>query len=158
MENCRPHQGHQILAKWQQKGLIHRIATQNVDALHEAGGSENVDHLHGSILNYRYHDCGNEASKQQFLNKESCNSCRGKLRPNVVLFGETLPEVAWNNALYHIQQAELIIVIGTSLQVYPVSQLPAMTKGKTIYINKEVSDNQANFDLVIEGSAKETLV
>lgn len=158
LENCFPHEGHQILAKWQRKELIYHVATQNVDALHEAGGSVNVDHLHGSILKYRCHDCGDEASKQQFLNKENCSFCGGKLRPNVVLFGETLPEVAWNNSLYHIQQADLILVIGTSLQVYPVSQLPSMTKGKTVYINKDVSDNQANFDLVIEGSAKDTLV
>lgn len=158
LETCNPHEGHQIIAELQRKGFINRITTQNVDALHEAGGSENIDHLHGSILTYRCHECGNKANKQQFLEKESCSFCHGKLRPNVVLFGESLPEFAWNNALSHIQQADLVIVIGTSLKVYPVSQLPSMTKGKTVYINKEVSDHQSFFDLVIEGSARDTLV
>ena len=134
------------------------MATQNVDPLHEVGNSTKVDHLHGTILTFRCHDCGEAATKQQFLNKESCPFCSGKLRPNIVLFGEALPEETWNNALYHIQKADLVIVIGTSLQVYPVSQLPSMTKGKTVYINKEVSEQSSYFNLVIEGSAKETLV
>lgn len=158
LENCLPHEGHIILGKWQKQGLIHHIATQNVDELHEAGGCENVDHLHGSILSFRCHMCRREVIKEQFLNKESCSFCRGKLRPNVVLFGETLPEHAWNRTLRNIQDADLVIVIGTSLQVYPVAQLPSMTKGKTVLINKEIGRLRSSFDVVIEASAKETLI
>ncbi|WP_328703099.1 NAD-dependent deacylase [Alkalihalobacterium elongatum] len=154
---CKPHEGHHILGKWEKKGLVHEIATQNVDGFHTMASSSQVDQLHGSIRTFRCHQCGSEASLDQFINKESCSLCNGKLRPNVVLFGEMLPEQAWNNALNHMQRANLVIVIGTSLKVYPVSQLPQMTNGKTIYINKEVNDLHSFFDLTIEGSAKETL-
>ncbi|MDE5413242.1 SIR2 family NAD-dependent protein deacylase [Alkalihalobacterium chitinilyticum] len=156
--DCRPHDGHRILAKWEQKNLVHEVATQNVDELHMMAGSKQVDQLHGSIRTFRCHQCGSSASFEQFKNKESCSICNGQIRPNVVLFGEMLPEDAWNSALHHIERAELVIVIGTSLQVYPVSQLPQMTQGKTVYINKEVNDHHSFFDLIIEGSAKETLI
>jgi NAD-dependent deacetylase len=129
-----------------------------VDGLHHEAGSRTVDELHGSIHTFRCHDCGSEASKQQFLDKESCSHCQGKLRPNVVLFGETLPEEAWDNALLNIQKADLVIVIGTSLQVYPVSQLPRMTEGKTVYINKEIDEVKSSFNVSIEGSARDMLV
>ncbi len=158
LENCHPHEGHYILTKWQQNGHIQRVVTQNVDGLHTQAQTTHVAELHGSILIYSCHDCGNEASKHQFLSKENCSLCNGKLRPNVVLFGENLPQLAWNNALHHIQLAELVIVIGSSLQVYPVSQLPKMTNGKTIYINMEMNEKQSFFDLVIEGSARDTLI
>nr|WP_238458102.1 NAD-dependent deacylase [Alkalihalobacterium alkalinitrilicum] len=158
LKGCEPHEGYRILAKWERSDLIHEVATQNVDGFHFKALSNHVDELHGSILTYRCHQCENEASRDQFLNKESCNFCNGKLRPNVVLFGEALLEKAWNNALNHIQQADLVIVIGTSLQVYPVSQLPKMTNGKTVYINKEVSEFQSLFDVKIEGSARDTLI
>ncbi len=158
LENCAPHEGHHILGRWQNKGMIAHIATQNVDELHEKGGSSSVDHLHGTILSYRCHECQSEASKIEFLKKESCSHCSGKLRPNVTLFGEALPDQAWKHSLRQIQQADLVIVIGTSLQVYPVNQLPTMTRGKTVYINKEVNDEHTFFDLVIKGSAKETLM
>ncbi|WP_245741934.1 SIR2 family NAD-dependent protein deacylase [Anaerobacillus arseniciselenatis] len=158
LAKCKPHEGYQMLANWEQNGLLHRVATQNVDGFHHQAGNRHVDELHGSILTYRCQQCEKEASKQAFIDKKHCSSCDGKLRPNVVLFGETLPEEAWNNALYHIQKADLVIVIGTSLQVYPVSQLPTMTNGTTVCINKEVGVEQSFFDLVIEGSAKETLV
>ena len=159
LESILPHEGHEILAKWEKLRFVQRVSTQNVDGLHFAAGSTKVDQLHGSIRTYRCNSCGIEASREQFLNKESCLKCGGKLRPNVVLFGEMLPEQDWNNALTNIQQADVVVVIGTSLQVYPVSQLPSMTNGKKVYINKEVAGGfDQLFDLVIEGSARETLM
>ena len=79
------------------------------------------------------------------------------MRPGIVLFGEMLPEDAWNNAMHAIKTADVVIVIGTSLQVYPVNQLPKMTRGKLVYINREVEGFEQDFDLIFEGSAKETL-
>ncbi|GAE25948.1 NAD-dependent protein deacetylase of SIR2 family [Halalkalibacter wakoensis JCM 9140] len=158
LASCKPHEGHFVLAHWQEKGLLQRVATQNVDGFHAEAGNMNVDELHGSIRTYRCHSCATEATKDQFFAKESCEFCGGNFRPNVVLFGEMLPESAWNHALSNIKRADLVIVIGTSLQVYPVSQLPTMTHGKTVYINQDVSEHQLFFDLSIEGSAKETLV
>jgi NAD-dependent SIR2 family protein deacetylase len=158
LETVEPHEGHYILANWQESRIIQKLATQNVDCLDLIAGTKDVDQLHGSLLSFRCHTCNAEVSKQQFLAKESCSVCNGKLRPNVTLFGEALPTKAWDNALHHIQKADLVIVIGTSLQVYPVSQLPKMTKGKTVYINKDVTEKDSYFTLIIEGSARETLM
>lgn len=157
LASCEPHEGHKLLAQWEEQGLIHRIETQNVDGFHQVAGSKQVDELHGSIQSVRCQSCGTIAEMERFLNKESCLSCGGKLRPNVVLFGESLPEISWRNALNNMKQADLVIVIGTSLEVYPVNQLPSMTKGKIVYINKELDSPFHSFDLVIEGKAKEIL-
>jgi len=81
----------------------------------------------------------------------------GRLRPNVVLFGESLPQEASDNAVHAISEADLAIVIGTSLQVYPVNRLPQLCRGKKVYINLDTSSNCSQFDLVIEGSARDVL-
>lgn len=151
-----PHEGHYVLARLQQQGLIHTLATQNVDAFHTAAGSENVYELHGRLETIRCQRCGKQAEVAKFLQQHRC-PCGGQLRPGIVLFGEFLPEAAWQGAFQAIQQADVVIVIGTSLQVSPVNQLPSLTAGKKIYINMDVSSG-TNFDLVIEGSAKETLM
>ncbi|RUL50896.1 SIR2 family NAD-dependent protein deacylase [Lysinibacillus antri] len=157
LEQCQPHDGHYILADWEKRGFIHSIATQNVDGFHTKAGNKHVQELHGSIQTFRCHQCNESSTKEAFIQKETCQECGGVLRPNVVLFGEALPEESWTITLKNIQQADLVIVIGTSLEVYPVNQLPTMTKGKTVYINKDANPNAAYFDLIIEGKAKETL-
>ncbi len=157
LNGCEPHAGHSILADWEQRGLIARVATQNVDGLHKAAGSQNIDELHGSLHRVRCQQCGKQATTEQFLAKEPCPNCGGRLRPGIVLFGETLPQNAWNQALYTIETADVVLVIGTSLQVYPVNQLPKMTGGKLVYINQEAAGYEKEFDLVIQGSAKEIL-
>ncbi|WP_342558894.1 NAD-dependent deacylase [Metasolibacillus sp. FSL K6-0083] len=150
LDEIAPHEGHYILADWQKQGLVQHIATQNVDGLHTLAGGANVDELHGSIRSVRCQRCAAIAESSHFLAKEIC-SCGGKLRPNVVLFGESLPQRAWDNTLSHMKAAQLVIVIGTSLEVYPVSQLPLMTNGKTVYINLEIE--HSHFDMMISGKA-----
>ncbi|MBU8919073.1 NAD-dependent deacylase [Bacillus sp. FJAT-29953] len=157
LENCLPHRGHHILAEWEQKGLIQAICTQNVDGFHSAAGSHQVYELHGSINKFRCADCSKIVSKEQFLNKEGCSQCGGKLRPNVVLFGEMLPEESWSASLSHIHKSDLVIVIGTSLEVYPASQLPQMTAGKTVYINTEMNGQNQDFGLIIQDKAGNVL-
>lgn len=158
LEKCAPHEGHYILADWEKNGILHRIATQNVDGFHLKAGNKYVDELHGSIYTFRCHSCGRSATKEAFLAKERCSHCQGYLRPNVVLFGEMLPENAWKSALFNIQSADVVMVIGTSLEVYPVNQLPMMTKGKKVYINKEISEASSYFDCILQGKAKEILI
>lgn len=157
LEGCSPHKGHDILADWERKGFIQAIATQNVDGLHPDAGSRNVYELHGSIHKIRCQSCGINASIEQFYSKVACSHCGGKLRPGVVLFGEILPEDIWSASLSHIRKSDLVIVIGTSLEVYPASQLPQMTEGKTVYINIESNVHGTDFDLVINGKAGEVL-
>lgn len=157
LEQVAPHEGHQILADWEKRGLISLVATQNVDGFHQLAGSQNVEELHGSIRTTRCHSCGKKGEMLAFLQKESCQ-CGGKLRPNVVLFGENLPQTSWQKAIHAIELAELVIVIGTSLEVYPVNQLPSMTYGKTVYINLDVAQQATQFDLTIQGKVKEILL
>ena len=158
LTDCEPHQGHEILAKWEARGLLKLIATQNVDRFHQQAGNEAVAELHGNIVTIRCQACGKPLPLGHFMENAVCTYCNGKLRPNVVLFGETLPQEAWNRSLKEIQGADLVIVIGTSLEVYPVNQLPAMCQGRLVYINLDVAGNSGNFDLIIQGAAGEVLV
>lgn len=155
LDNCKPHIGHQLLGDFEKRGLLTLIATQNVDQLHQQAGSKKVAELHGNIVTFRCQKCGKPHTKEHFLNNSICTYCSGKLRPNVVLFGETLPADAWDRTLHEIHQADLVIVIGTSLEVYPVNQLPSMSRGKLVYINREQTSTSAHysFDLVLEGTA-----
>ncbi|KOS59861.1 NAD-dependent deacylase [Lysinibacillus agricola] len=157
LEKVAPHEGHQILADWEKRGIVSLVATQNVDGFHQLAGSQRVEELHGSIRSVRCHRCQQAAPMESFLHKESCAHCGGKLRPNVVLFGESLPQASWHKTMEAIKAAELVVVIGTSLEVYPVNQLPMMTKGKTVYINLDIAQHEAQFDVTIEGKIKEVL-
>lgn len=157
LEGIKPHEGHFILAELESKGRIESIATQNVAGLHALAGSRKVYELHGNIRSIRCNSCNREAKVKNFLNKEKCKSCGGHLRPGVVLFGEMLPTEAWDSALNDIERADLLIVIGSSLEVYPVNQLPMLTKGKTVLINNEDRGGTGMFDLKIIGKAREVL-
>lgn len=157
LDGIQPHEGHGVLSRWEQEGKLQLLATQNVDGLHQAAGNRNVEELHGSIRSFRCHGCHRKASQEHFMSGESCSECGGILRPNVVLFGESLPEKAWARSLEAVRQAELVIVIGTSLQVYPVNQLPRMTSGRTVLINLEETSEEGQFDLFISGRAVEVL-
>ncbi|MFC5714184.1 NAD-dependent deacetylase [Thalassorhabdus alkalitolerans] len=156
LSHCKPHEGHLIVAEWEKKGIISHVATQNVDGFHHQAGNRNVSELHGNIRTFRCHNCGAGALEELFLNGDNCRECGGRLRPNVVLFGEMLPQEAWETSLDAIDSADLVLVIGSSLQVSPVNQLPSMTKGKTVWLNKEI-DSFSQFDKTIEGSAKNIL-
>ena len=153
LDTVKPHPGHYVLARLEERGKLQLVATQNVDGLHQMAGNRHVAELHGSIRSFRCHSCLRAATREQFMAKEPCPACGGKLRPNVVLFGELLPEDAWSRAMDAVRQAELVIVIGTSLQVYPVNQLPSMTRGKTALLNKEETGEEHRFDLFIPGRA-----
>ncbi len=148
-----PHKGHAILAHWEQKGLIHGIATQTVDGYHQKAGSRRVFELHGRLDEIRCVRCGRHMTVDMFLGHQVCSHCSGHLRPGVVLFGERLPQDTWQLTMKEIMGAELVIVIGTSLTVYPVADLPTMSSGKTVYINMENLQTTIPFHMVFEGSA-----
>jgi NAD-dependent deacetylase len=156
LDRTTPHRGHELIAQWEHSGKVTLVATQNVDGLHQLAGCSRVQELHGSILTYRCHSCCMPTEKYEFLEKHLC-SCGGRLRPNVVLFGESLPQEAWNQAVNEIEQADLVLVIGTSLLVSPVNQLPYLTEGKRVLINKELTGKEQRFDVVIQGQAVDSL-
>lgn len=156
LQTIEPHQGHRILTAWQQQKYVTFIATQNVDQLHQLAGTKQVAELHGNIRSARCQACQKAYVIESFLQQKQC-SCGGRLRPNVVLFGEYLPEEPWKKTLAHMQQADVVIVIGTSLTVYPVNELPAMTSGKLVYINLEEAPIGHQFDATLRGKADDIL-
>lgn len=157
LKNCTPHNGHHILAKLEERGLIQSIATQNVSGLHTKAGSKRVHELHGNIEKIKCDTCGRIAEVSDFIETKNCKRCGdGKLRPGVTLFGEMLPQEAWSATIEEVEKSKLLIVIGTSLEVYPANRIPKMTKGKTVLINME-DDKDMIFDIKIKGKAKEVL-
>jgi|BioPla2DNA2_1021312.scaffolds.fasta_scaffold03389_3 NAD-dependent deacetylase len=156
LENCKPHIGYDILAKWEKVGLIKSIITQNVDDFHIIAGNKKVFRVHGSINEFSCVDCGKSATKDMFINKLKCHKCGSDLRPNVVLFGENLPEKELNSAIEEVQNSDLLIVIGTSLLVSPVNQLIHMTNGKKVYVNNDTSFSHY-FDLTFSENVGELL-
>lgn len=158
LEDYKPHKGHYILSEWEEKGIIKSIATQNISGLHELAGNKNIAELHGSARTYKCNNCNEIVSSEDFLEKISCKNCGGEiLRPNVTLFGENLPEKEWNMALKEVKKSDLLIVIGTSLEVSPVNQFPNLAGGKTIYINNENKQKVHEFDYVVKGKVGKIL-
>ncbi len=159
LKGVNPHEGHYILADFEEKGIIKSIATQNVSALHELAGSKNVNQLHGNIRSIRCNNCNKEANIDDFINNHKCEFCGSNiLRPDVVLFGESLPAGPWNQAQSDIRKSDLLIVIGTSLEVSPVNQLPLLTRGKRALINNEDVYTYYDFDIKLIGKAKDILI
>lgn len=157
LKETKPHAGHYAIGEWERLGYVQTVATQNVDGLHQLAGSRNVLELHGAIRSVRCRSCGQAAGVESFLQKETCTSCGSPLRPGVVLFGESLPEGTWEQALADIRRAELVIVIGTSLEVYPVNRLPFLTSGRTAIVNLDETGEDSRFGLIVRGRAVDVL-
>jgi NAD-dependent deacetylase len=127
-----PNEAHFALAELEQRGLVRGVITQNVDRLHRKAGSDRVIEVHGSIDYSVCMECGGKVSLERVLESEGtpgCQSCVTPLKPDVVLFGEMLPEQAMAEAQSLALEADLMVCVGSSLEVYPVAGLPAMTHG-----------------------------
>lgn len=159
LRDCQPHQGHYILAKWEKEGLLQSVITQNIDGLHHKAGNKNVYELHGNLNCIFCQKCRKEDTIESFFQKAPCPSCGGLLRPGVILFGEGLPEEAWEGAVYEIKKAKLLLVIGTSLLVSPVNQLPLLMgqKDKKILINHDPTPLNHLFNIIFKERAGEVL-
>jgi len=133
----RPNPAHQAVAELERRGLIQGVITQNVDRLHRVAGSRRVVEVHGSIEWSVCMDCGGKVSLEQVVERMAgvegapeCEACLTPLKPDVVLFGELLPEKAIADAHALAAQADLMLCVGSSLEVYPVAGLPGVTLGK----------------------------
>ena len=117
LETCRPNPAHETIARWQERFPHFTLATQNIDGLHAAAGSRGVLELHGNIQRARCLDCG---SREDLREKPSdvrppvCSACGGKMRPDVVLFGEMLPERVWISASERAAHCDVCFIVGTS--------------------------------------------
>jgi NAD-dependent deacetylase len=129
----RPNPAHEALAELERRGLLEGVITQNIDRLHGAAGSQNVVEVHGSIATSTCRDCGASygIGEVDALFDEkgvaTCASCGGAVKPDVVLFGEMLPEAAMVRAQELAARADLMLCIGSSLVVHPVASLPQLT-------------------------------
>jgi NAD-dependent deacetylase len=129
----RPNPAHEALAELERRGLLDAVVTQNVDRLHRKAGTRRLVEVHGSIGSSSCTTCGAswplEEVEALFDNDgiATCTGCMGKVKPDVVLFGELLPEAAMNEARELAAAAELMLCVGSSLEVYPVAGLPELT-------------------------------
>lgn len=147
-----PHKGHQILADWEKKGLVQAIVTQNVDGFHQAAGSKHVHELHGTLQELHCQSCGKTYDSSLYLDKDYHCTCGGVLRPSIVLFGEMLPEDAFSAAYEQAKQADLFIVLGSSLSVTPANQFPEIAKqngARLVIVNQEKTPLDEYADLLI---------
>lgn len=155
---AKPNAAHEKLALWEKEGKCKAVITQNIDGLHQMSGSKNVLELHGSVLRNYCEDCGKFYSVEYILEAEGIPrcSCGGRVKPDVVLYEEGLNQQILQKSIEAISNAEVLIVGGTSLAVYPAAGLLDYYSGnKLILINKTPTpkDNIAN--LVISGSIGE---
>ena len=147
-----PNKTHLRLAELEAKGKLKAVITQNIDGLHQAAGSKNVLELHGTIHRFYCSSCGKETSE---LDANSCGgiphcSCGGIARPNVVLYEEQLDDHVIAEAVRFIGEADMLIVGGTSLNVYPAAGLIRYYKGnKLVLINKDPTPYDAYANLII---------
>ncbi len=157
---ARPNPAHQALAELEANGHLQSIITQNVDGLHQAAGNKRVIEFHGNTRRLICLSCGNQQrikSPADFSTPPLCPDCQAVMKPDVVFFGEAIPETAQDSAVLAATQADVMLVIGTSAVVYPVADLPWVTKqngGRIIEINLEPSPLSKKIsDLVIFDSA-----
>jgi NAD-dependent deacetylase len=159
---AEPNPGHYALAELERRGLVDGVVTQNIDTLHTRAGSREVIEVHGSIRSARCLNCGFEASLDDVLaqlqNRPAplCESCAGTLKPGVVLFGELLPLDAMERATDLARRAKLMLVIGSSLEVWPVAGLPLEARSVAI-VNRGPTALDDHAVLRIDGGAGETL-
>ena len=127
-----PNAAHIMLAEWEMEGKLLAVVTQNIDGLHRAAGSKNVFELHGTVESNRCLRCGKRFGLNDVIrfapNVPICD-CGGIIKPDVVLYGESLPEAAVNGAAEAISDADLLIIGGTSLTVYPAAGFVGYFRG-----------------------------
>jgi NAD-dependent deacetylase len=152
VKDCKPHKGHDILAKWEKDGLIQSIITQNVDGFHSEAGSKNVMELHGTLQKVHCETCKKEYGNEMYESESFYCECGGKLRPSIVLFGEGLPEETFMRAVQESEKADLFIVLGSSLTVTPANQFPLIAKengAKLLIVNMDSTHFDELADVVI---------
>lgn len=161
LARCKPNPAHFALANWEKSVGDFTLVTQNIDGLHTRAGSENVIEVHGNINRARCLDCEKRFHMKAEDNPHKpdfCDVCNGSVRPDVILFGETLPEDAYEKAVRKANECDLFAVIGTSALVYPAAALPEIAKRNgavLIEVNPEETPLTAICDESFRGNAGE---
>lgn len=156
---AKPNAAHRKLAQWEQEGKLKAVITQNIDGLHQAAGSKEVLELHGSVLRNYCETCGEFYDAEFILNTKGvpkCSKCGGPIKPDVVLYEEGLNQNILNKAVQYIREADVLIIGGTSLVVYPAAGLIDYYRGnKLVVVNRTPTGRDSMADLVVQGSIGE---
>ena len=158
--SAEPNKAHRALAKLEEQGKLKAVITQNIDGLHQKAGSRSVFELHGSVLRNYCMDCGEVYDLDSIMEEANCKcniprcgKCGGTVKPDVVLYEEALDDDCMMGAIRAIQQADTLIIGGTSLVVYPAAGLIRYFGGnKLVLINKQATPYDNKADLVINDS------
>lgn len=154
--DAEPNQAHKKLAELEVQGKLKGIVTQNIDGLHQKAGSKKVLELHGSVHRNYCTRCGKFFDAEYILNADGvprCNDCGGIIKPDVVLYEESLDQGIMQEAVRLISEADVLIIGGTSLVVYPAAGLINYYRGsKLILINKSATGMDSSADLLIQDS------
>ena len=158
----QPNRAHYKLAELEKAGLLAGIITQNIDGLHQRAGSVNVAEVHGSTLRNYCSRCGKKFPADYIFKSTGdypiCDACGGMVRPDVTLYGEMLPEAELYKADSYIRGAELLIVGGTSLTVWPAAGYVSRFRGShLVIINRDATAYDRSADLVFHESIGEVL-
>ena len=158
--DAQPNAAHRKLAQWESEGKLKAVITQNIDGLHQKAGSREVLELHGSVLRNYCERCGKFYGLDAILHSTGVPKCTcgGDIKPDVVLYEEGLDEHVMQKALDYISRADMLIIGGTSLVVYPAAGLVRYYRGnKLVVINKGVIEADLGADLVINGPIGQVL-
>lgn len=156
--DAKPNAAHLKLAQWEREGKLKAVVTQNIDGLHQAAGSKVVLELHGSVLRNYCENCGKFYDAQYILHTEGVPTCEcgGSIKPDVVLYEEGLNQKTLTDAVRYISEADVLIVGGTSLAVYPAAGLLDYYNGnKLVLVNKTPTSRDSVADLIVQGSIGE---
>jgi NAD-dependent deacetylase len=168
IRDAQPNRGHLALARLHGAGLLRTVITQNIDGLHQKAGvpAERVIEIHGSEAYIVCVTCGRRYEWNHVLERfdgdcPRCESCRGWLKPATISFGQAMPIEETRRAFAEAAAADLLLVVGSSLKVYPAASIPAETRqagGRLIIVNNEPTDQDGTAALVIRGQAGEALL
>jgi len=159
LARVEPNPAHRVLAALEAEGLVDAVITQNVDGLHTRAGSRDVVEVHGSLDSASCPDCGRTEARErvaQLLPVPHCKACGAVLKPDVVMFGELLPAAALERAVELAGTAALLLVVGSSLQVWPVAGLPRETLhggGRLAIVNREPTGYDRHAALIVHADA-----
>lgn len=157
--DAKPNKAHEKLAQWEREGKCRAVVTQNIDGLHQMAGSKKVLELHGSIHRNYCTKCGKFFDASYVKNSDGiprCDDCGGLIKPDVVLYEEGLDNQVVSDAIYAIAHADVLIIGGTSLAVYPAAGMIDYFKGNhLILINKSSTPRDGQADLIIDDSIGE---
>ncbi len=164
MLSAKPNAGHKALGKLETQGRLHGIITQNIDGLHQAAGNNNVVEFHGNCTKLACIACGNKYDPHDFKasnGKPPTCKCGQILKPDIIFFGEAIPQDAFARSIEFSEKAEVMLVVGTSATVTPANMLPQVAKeynAAIIEVNLHPTQLTGNLtDVFLQGSTSDIL-